>query len=118
MVDLLEQENPGCYDDPVKTFTDLYTQSGMYITEIIKRLYNSEKMKQLFPDDKERLRHIFAKQVYGLAPTETIYRIAIAYILDFADGAGITKHNFRMLDALPYAKEGTLENKLDEVFGK
>lgn len=26
------------------------------------------------------------------------------------------KHNFRQLDALPYAKEGTLQQKLDELF--
>lgn len=118
MVDMLEQENPGCYDDPDKTFADLYMKSGMYITEIVKRLHKSEKMKGLFPDDKQRLQHIFANQVYGLAPTEIIYRIAIAYILGFAEDAGIIKHNFRMLDALPYAKDGTLDRKLNELFGK
>lgn len=81
MVDLLEQENPGCFDDPGKTFLDPYMKSGLYITEIVKRLYRSEKMRQAFPDDNARLEHIFAKQVYGLAPTEIIYRIAISYIL-------------------------------------
>lgn len=84
MVDLLEQENPGCFDDPGKTFLDPYMKSGLYITEIVKRLYRSEKMRQAFPDDNARLEHIFAKQVYGLAPTEIIYRIAISYILGFA----------------------------------
>ncbi|MEG0050068.1 MAG: restriction endonuclease, partial [Clostridia bacterium] len=58
----------------------------------------------------------FAKQVYGLAPTEIIYQIAIAYILGFAENTGIEKNNLRMLDALPYAKDGTLASKLDEVF--
>ena len=76
MVDLLEQENPGCFDDPGKTFLDPYMKSGLYITEIVKRLYRSEKMRQAFPDDNARLEHIFAQQVYGLAPTEIIYRIA------------------------------------------
>lgn len=28
----------------------------------------------------------------------------------------IQKHNFKQLDALPYAKEGTLEQKLDEIY--
>lgn len=56
-------------------------KSGLYITEIIKRLYQSEQMKKQFPDPKERLRHIFEKQVYGLAPTEIIYHIALSYIL-------------------------------------
>ena len=116
MVDRLEQENPGCYDDPDKTFIDMYMKSGMYITEIVKRLYNSERMKRLFPDDAERLNHIFAKQVYGLAPTEIIYRICMAYIMGFSDEIKIEKHNIRLCDALEYAKAGTLDKKLQELF--
>ena len=45
MVDMLEQENPGCFDMPDKTFIDLYMKSGLYITEIVKRLYQSDEMK-------------------------------------------------------------------------
>lgn len=93
MVDLLEEENPGCFDDPDKTFADLYMKSGQYITEIVKRLYNSEGMRRTFPDDEERLRHIFKYQVYGLAPTECIYRIALRYILGFDDTIHIAKMN-------------------------
>ena len=114
---MLETENPGCFDDPDKTFIDLYMKSCLYITEIVKRLYQSERMKEQFPDPKERLRHIFEKQVYGLAPTEIIYHIALSYILGFNEGMEDIKHNFRQLDALPYAKEGTLQEKLDELFG-
>ncbi|MBR4171159.1 MAG: DEAD/DEAH box helicase family protein [Kiritimatiellae bacterium] len=117
MVDLLETENPGCFDDSSKTFIDLYMKSGMYITEIVKRLFRSKKMKRKFPDEGERLRHIFAHQVYGLAPTEIIYRIATNYILGFNRDGGITQHNFRQIDALALAKTGTLQEKLDEVFG-
>ena len=73
-------------------------------------------MKKLFPDDKERLNHIFGKQVYGLAPTEIIYKIAKAYILGFDDKVNVEKHNFKLLDATPYAKDGTLEAVLDKVF--
>ena len=51
MVDMLEQENPGCFDDPSKTFADLYMKSGLYIAEIVKRLFNSDGMKQAFPDE-------------------------------------------------------------------
>ena len=118
MVDMLEQENPGCFDDKDKTFIDLYMKSGLYITEIVKRLYQSKKMKELFPNDKERLRHIFEHQVYGLAPTEIIYKIATSFILGFADNTDELKHNFKQFDALPYAKEGTLKQKLDELFGE
>ena len=116
MVDLLEQENPGCFDDPGKTFLDPYMKSGLYITEIVKRLYRSEKMRQAFPDDNARLEHIFAKQVYGLAPTEIIYRIAISYILGFAKGHGITVHHIRQADTLEFAKAGTMERELDKIF--
>lgn len=118
MVDMLEEENPGCFDDKDKTFIDLYMKSGLYITEIVKRLYQSEEMKKQFPDEKARLKHIFEKQVYGLAPTEIIYKIATSFILGFADNTEEYKHNFRQLDALPYAKDGTLQQKLDELFGK
>lgn len=118
MVDYLEEENPGCFDEPDKTFIDLYMKSGLYITEIVKRLMKSEKMKEEFPDTKERIKHIFAHQVYGLAPTEIIYEIATNYILGFLEDKDSIKHNFKQVDALPYAKEGTLEELLDELFEK
>lgn len=116
MVDMLEQENPGCFDMPDKTFIDLYMKSGLYITEIVKRLYQSDEMKKQFLDNKERLKHIFEKQVYGLAPTEIIYKIATSYMLGFDEDTKNIKHNFRQLDALPYAKDGTLEQVLDELY--
>ena len=91
-------------------------KSGLYIAEIVKRLFRSQRMKLLFPDEKERLNHIFAKQVYGLAPTEIIYRICMAYIMGFGDEIKIEKHNIRLCDSLKYAKDGTLEQKLKELF--
>lgn len=118
MVDALETENAGCFDNPDHTFIDLYMKSGLYITEIVKRLYNSPKMAAVYPDRNDRLNHIFAKQVFGLAPTEIIYRIATAYILGFDENAAISRHNFRKYDALPAARNGTLEQELDKVFGK
>lgn len=116
MVDLLEKENPGCFDRDDKTFVDLYMKSGMYITEIVKRLYNSDAMKAKYPDGKDRLVHIFGKQVYGLAPTEIIYRIATNYIFGFSDEISVPRDHFRKLDALELAKDGTLEQKLEEMF--
>ena len=116
MVAMLEEENPNCFDDPDKTFIDLYMKSGLYIAEIVKRLYNSNGMKEKYPDTEERLKHIFEKQVYGLAPTEIIYRIAINFILGFADETDTFKHNFRQADTLPAAKEGTLQALLNELY--
>ena len=47
-----------------------------------------------------------------------IYKIATNYILGFAAGNEDIVHNFRQLDALPYAQNGTLQEKLDELFEK
>lgn len=116
MVDMLEVENPGCFDDPEKTFADLYMKSGLYIAEIVKRLYNSNGMKTAYPNDSERLQHIFEKQVYGLAPTEIIYQIALHFVLGFDNDNRVIKHNLRQVDALPYAKDGTLNRALSSIF--
>lgn len=40
-----------------------------------------------------------------------------SFILGFDEEVEIPKHNFKQVDALPYAKEGTLQQKLDEIFG-
>lgn len=117
MVDELEAENPGCFDDPDKTFADLYIKSGLYITEIVKRLYRSGRMKELFPDDEARIRHILTKQVYGMAPTRIIYLIATNYILGFNDRMRIETKNFVQADAAEAAKARTLEQLVNRYFG-
>ena len=65
----------------------------------------------------KRLQHIFGEQVFGLAPTEIIYRIATNYILGFDNRGIITKHNFKKADALQFSKDGTLPQMLEELFG-
>ncbi|MBR1373007.1 restriction endonuclease, partial [bacterium] len=116
MVDNLEKECPECFEDSNKTFIDLYMKSGLYITEIVKRLFRSKALKREFPNENDRLKHIFANQVYGLAPTEIIYRIAKAYILGFDEDIEIKKHHLRQFDTLPSVQRGTLERDLDRVF--
>lgn len=117
MVDQLDENNPGCFDDPDKTFADLYMKSGLYITEIVKRLYRSEGLKTAFPDEKERIRHILQKQVYGMVPTRIIYLIATNYILGFDDELKGSTHNFVQADAAEAAKAGTLNKLVDQHFG-
>lgn len=114
MVDELEANNPGCFDDPEKTFADLYMKSGLYITEIVKRLYRSETIKTAYPDDK---RHILQKQVYGMAPTRIIYLIATNYILGFDKELKEETHNFVEADAAEAAKEGKLKELVEKWFG-
>lgn len=116
MVNRLEKENPGCFDDPNATFADLYMKSGMYVTEIVTRLYQSKRMKKLYPDKAKRLNHIFANQVYGCAPTQIIYDICRRYILGFSEETHIEKDNIRLCDTLEYAKNGTLEKEMKKLF--
>ena len=130
MVDLLEQENPHIFEDPQRTFADLYMKSGLYITEIVRRLYNNAEMRRQLPDDHERLMHIIRHQVYGFAPTRIIYLIATRYILGFLrpDSSKRAEFerdhtlrpeqlNFRQVDTVPYAKEGRMQELIDQEFG-
>ena len=119
MVDALEAENPGIFDDPSKKFVDFYMKSGLYITEIVKRLYKSDGLKAAYPDDAARLRHILEHQVYGFAPSHIIYSIAIAYIFGFDKAAqNISQKNFVDLDVMEYVKQGTLDELVQEQFGE
>ena len=119
MVDDLEANNPGIFDDPNKTFADLYMKSGLYIAEIVKRLFRSEKMRELYPDDDARIKHIMEHQVYGFAPTRIIYLIATNYIFGFSDEIkqNVLDKHFKERDAAEYAKNGTLEKLVQDEFG-
>jgi len=116
MVDNLEKENPGCFDDPDNTFADLYVKSGLYIAEIVKRLFKSNGLKKAFPNKQARIRHILEKQVYGMAPTRIIYLIAINYILGFDDELKQVSHNFVEADTVKASKKGRLKQLLDGHF--
>ena len=115
MVDELEKENPNIFADSTKTYIDLYMKSGLYIAELVKRLYNNESMKQQFPDDKDRLKHILENQVYGFAPSAIIYRIAINFIFG-PIGDDVSRKNFIQEDSIPYAKEGEIKNLINNYF--
>lgn len=117
MVENLEKETPGIYEDSTKTFADLYMKSGLYITEVVKKLYNSPQIKNEFPVDTERIKHILEKQVYGFAPNEIIYRIATNFIFGSLDPE-ISRNNFLQVDTIPYAKNGTLQELVNEKFGE
>ena len=117
MVDALERENPGCYDDPTHTFADLYMKSGLFITEIVKRLYHSDKIKAEYPNNTERIRHILQHQVYGMAPTRIIYLIATNYILGLDESMKSETKNFVQADASQAAKEGKLAELVKKCFG-
>ena len=117
MIDELEHEDPGCFDDPKHTFADLYMKSGLYITEIVKRLFHSHGLKEAYPDETERIRHIIQHQVYGMAPTRIIYLIATNYILGFNETLKQETKHFVQADAADAAKKGTLQQLVDQYFG-
>ena len=113
--DVLEKEKPGIFDDPSKTFIDLYMKSGLYIADLVKRLYNSEGLKDVFPNSEERLKHILENQVYGFAPSEIIYNISINFIFGNLS-QDISRKNFVLEDTIPAAKEGKLQKLVDKYF--
>ena len=90
-------------------------KSGLYITEIVKRLYRNPLMKSLYQNDNDRIKHILECQVFGFAPTRIIYDIAISYIFGFDETANnISRRNFFDIDTLPYAQEGKLQKLVNE----
>lgn len=121
MIDKFEQENPDIFKNPNITFADLYMKSGLYITEIVKRLYIG--LESEFPNPKERLKHIFANQVYGFAPSKIIHNIAKNFILGFDGKQDFDHSHIVHLDTMPYAesvyKKGDLDfkEKLNDIFG-
>ena len=115
MVDELEKENPDIFDDSTKTYIDLYMKSGLYIAELVKRLYNNESMRKQFPDDAARLKHILENQVYGFAPSAIIYRIATNFIFG-PIGDDVSRKNFVQADTIPYAKEGRIQLLIEKSF--
>ena len=115
MVDDLEKENPGIFDDSSKTFIDLYMKSGLYIAELVKRLYNSVGMQEAFPNPEERLKHILENQVYGFAPSEIIYNISTNFIFGNLS-QDISRKNFVLEDTIPAAKEGRIQELVDSYF--
>ncbi|CDK34248.1 DEAD/DEAH box helicase family protein [Ligilactobacillus salivarius] len=117
MIDKLQAENPEDFTDPNKTFVDLYMKSGLYITEIVKRLYVG--LREQIPNDEKRLEHILEHQVYGFAPSEIIYHIARNFIFGFDEKAkSINDSHIVFLDTTPFSHgEGDFELKCDELFG-
>lgn len=114
MLDKLEEEEPNIFKDKNKTFVDLYVKSGLYLTEIIKRLYIG--LEDQIPESNERLKHILEKQIYGFAPSEIIYNIAKNFV--FSPFPNLDNSHLKQLDMIPYAKgEKRLDMKFDVVVG-
>ena len=114
MVDLLEQNDPGIFGRKETTFIDLYAKSGLYLTEITKRLFKG--LQQAIPDEKERVKWILENQVYGCAPSNIIYNMVKNYV--YAGYPEIDNSNLLELDLTEAAKANRLEETLQERLGK
>jgi len=114
MIDSIEKENPNLFRDKHKTFADLYVKSGLYLTEIVKRLNNG--LKDTIPDKNERLKHILENQIFGFAPSEIIYNIAKNYV--FGSFIGINNSHLQCFDLTETAKSGgVIDMRFDVVVG-
>lgn len=114
MVDGLEKESPELFQRTDSTFIDLYMKSGMYITEIVKKLFANTR--QNYSSDEECVKHILENQVYGLSPTGILHSITNNYIFGFDTTHSIDTKNFKQHDLLQEAKDGTASEKLAELY--
>lgn len=118
MLDKLEEENPEIFQNPELKFADLYVKSGLFLTEITKRLFKGLAGKM--PNEKDRLQHILENQVYGFAPSEIIFNIAKNFMFN-GKTAEICSKNLACLDTTPFAMGTSGENfseKCKELFGE
>ncbi|MBC7569841.1 MAG: Eco57I restriction-modification methylase domain-containing protein [Spirosoma sp.] len=65
LLDLLPQT---IWQDPNARFLDPVSKSGVFLREIAKRLLTG--LKSQFPDQQERVNHIYKNQLFGIAITE------------------------------------------------
>jgi len=84
MIDSLDTNSPGLLKSMNTKFLDPYMKSGLFIAEIIKRLYINLEHK--IPDKNQRLSHILTKQVFGFAPSKILHLISNETIFGFMRG--------------------------------
>ena len=126
MVDILEKESPGIFKSKDHTFLDPYMKSGLYITEIVKRLYNN--LERQMPNKHERLEHILTRQVYGFTPTKILHLISNETIFGFMHGKPEFKKaryrveknfvHFEDEDSRMLQDQGALKETIDKNFGE
>ncbi|MCX8500641.1 MAG: restriction endonuclease, partial [Alphaproteobacteria bacterium] len=99
---LLDQLPESLWSDPAARFLDPACKSGIFLREIVKRLFKG--LASQIPDPQSRANHIFTTQVFGYALTEltalmsrrSVYGSKIAngarsICTGFADAAGNIK---------------------------
>lgn len=113
MINNLAEYESSLFTRTDSTFIDLYMKSGMYVTEIVKKLFNNTRKK--YDSDHECLKHILENQVFGLSPTSILQGITQSYIFGFDIDQKISRKNFIQHDLTPEAQEGKAKQKLQEL---
>jgi type II restriction enzyme len=75
MVDILEQKNPGIFEDPTKTFADPFSTAGLFLMELVRRL--DKGLEGQIPDQDDRLQHILTKQLFEMSHSRIFHDITI-----------------------------------------
>lgn len=114
MINQLEEHDPSLFTRTDSTFIDLYMKSGMYITEIVKKLFANTRAQ--YNSDNDCLKHILENQVYGLAPTPILQGITQSYIFGFDAQNVISRKNFIQCDITPETQTDKAKQKLQEIF--
>lgn len=114
MVDILEAHDPDIFTKRDITFVDFYSKSGLYLTEVVKRLFLG--LEDEIPDETERIAWILEKQVYACAPSNIIYNMVKNYV--YAGFPMIKTTNLYELDMAEAAKQGKMAEVLKERIGK
>ena len=86
------------WNDPNSKFLDPGCKSGVFLREITKRLLVG--LKSVIPDQKNRVNHIFNKQLYGIAITELTALLSrrSVYCSKTANGKYTVAENFTDLE--------------------
>ena len=113
MVDELEKENPGIFSNKNNKFVDLYVKSGLYLTEIVKRL--SKGLESEIPNQNERIKWILENQTYACAPSNIIYNIVKNYVM--YEESQLHKVNLIELDTTNIFDEENCAKKINNYFG-
>ena len=118
ILDDLEREKPGIFKSSKVKFFDPNMKSGMFITEIAKRLYANSKDKNIY--------RILKEQLFGFAPNKLHAEIAREMILGFIKydenlpkSEYYYKENFVEVDLIDEIKKsGRLQEIIKEKFGE
>ena len=75
MVDEIENDEPGIFNDPNKTFADLFSTAGLFLMELVRRL--NKGLEDVIEDPDERLERILSKQLFEMSHNEILHAITI-----------------------------------------